>query len=328
MKSLIDSYGRKHTYLRISVTDRCNLRCIYCMPPHGIDLKNKNDILTFDEIERVCNIFASMGVTKIRLTGGEPLVRKDIDQLIARLTRLHSIDTVGMTTNAVLLYQHIHKLKEAGLKKLNISLDTLRRERFEKIALRQYYDQVFVGIQSALEAGFIPLKLNVVVMKGINDDEILDFVQFAKDKPINVRFIEYMPFKFNQWNAGGFISFKEMKKKIEARYKLIPIAQEDHSVVAKDFAIEGCTGTVSFITSMSCDFCDTCNRIRLLADGSIKSCLFYSSEMNIRQALREGAADEELGEMIYSAVLRKPLRHPDMNDLVKIENRSMIEIGG
>lgn len=304
------------------------MRCVYCMPPQGIDLKRKDEILTFDEIERVCNIFARMGGTKIRLTGGEPLVRKDIDQLIARLTRLHSIDTVGMTTNAVLLYQHIRKLKEAGLKKINISLDTLHRERFEKIALRQYYDQVFMGIQSALEAGFIPLKLNVVVMKGINDDEILDFVQFVKDKPINVRFIEYMPFKFNQWNAGGFISFKEMKEKIATRYKLIPIAQEDHSVVAKDFAIEGCTGTVSFITSMSCDFCDSCNRIRLLADGSIKSCLFYSSEINIRQALRNGAADEELGEMICSAVLRKPLRHPDMKDIVKIENRSMIEIGG
>lgn len=328
MKPLIDSYGREHSYLRISVTDRCNMRCVYCMPPQGIELKNKNEILTFDEIVRVSNIFARMGIKKIRLTGGEPLIRQDINRLIALLSKLQGIENIGMTTNGVLLQQNISLLKEAGLNKINISLDTLQRERFEKIALRQYYDQVFMGIQAALEAGFTPLKINVVVMKDVNDDELLDFVDFIRDKPINVRFIEYMPFKFNQWSAGGFISFKEMKEKIATRYTLIPIAQKDRSTIAKDFTIAGCIGSVSFITSISCNFCDTCNRIRLLADGSMKSCLFHSSEKNIRDVLRNNSDDEMIAEMIYDAILRKPIRHPDMNDLVKIENRSMIEIGG
>lgn len=329
MKPLVDSFGRQHSYLRISVTDRCNLRCVYCMPPQGIEVKRKEEMLTLEELERIASVFAQMGITKIRLTGGEPLVRKNLPMLISRLRRLPGIETIGMTTNGVLLHQHIDELQTAGLTHLNISLDTLRRERFERISLRSYYSDIWMGIFSALEARFTPLKLNVVVMKGINDDELIEFVDFAHDKPINIRFIEYMPFKFNQWNCGGFIPYEEMKKRIEAKYELIRIHDSNHPhAVAKDFAVAGCPGTVSFITSMSCDFCDTCNRVRLLADGSMKSCLFYASEVNLRNALRDGASDEELGVIIQSAIVRKPFQHPPMQQLATIENRSMIEIGG
>ena len=327
MLPLLDSYGRTHNYLRISVTDRCNLRCVYCMPAEGIVTRRKEEILTFDEIVRVADLFARMGVTKLRITGGEPLVRKDLAQLISRLAQIEGIRTVGMTTNGVLLHDHVGALKSAGLSSLNISLDTLRRDRFERITLRQYYDQVFTGIAAARERGFAALKLNVVVMNGVNDDEIVDFVDFIRDTPINVRFIEYMPFKNNQWNPDGFLPFAEMKKRIEAKYELQPLPLEKHDV-AKDFALAGYEGRVSFITSMSCDFCDRCNRIRLLADGSLKSCLFYASEATLRDALRTEASDTELESIIRNTVQQKPLRHPDMIQLSNNANSSMIEIGG
>jgi len=331
MKPLVDSFGRQHTYLRISVTDRCNLRCIYCMPPQGINIRKREEILNFDEIERVSRIFAEMGVTKIRLTGGEPLVRKNLPNLISRLANLPGIETIGMTTNGVLLKENAHLLKDSGLTKLNISLDTLRPDRFEHIALRNHYVDVQVGINMALAAGFVPLKLNVVVMKGINDDEILDFVEFVRDKPINVRFIEYMPFKFNQWNHARFISYQEMKKRIERHHQLLPLLEKPvPSAVAKDFRIGGFVGTVSFITPMSDHFCDGCNRLRLMADGSIKSCLFHPAEVNLLSTLRSGASDETIAELIHDAVKLKPKAHPRMDDAkgATFENRTMIEIGG
>lgn len=337
MNPLIDTYNRKHTYLRISVTDRCNLRCNYCqpadgvlagMPPNGIQLKERNEILTFDEIERVAKIFADMGVNKIRLTGGEPLVRKDLPKLIQRLARIPGIQKLGMTTNGVLLKSFARELKQYGLTNLNISLDTLRPSRFELISGRQRFNDVMNGIYASLDAGFRPLKLNVVVMGGINDDELLDFVEFVKDKPINVRFIEYMPFKFNQWNQAKLVSYNQMMETISEKYDLKLTISSDENSVAKDFWINGFVEPISFITSMSDHFCGTCNRIRLTADGSIKSCLFHPAEVNLGSALKNGSSDEIIAEIIRSAIAAKPFGHPETEELITIENRSMIQIGG
>lgn len=328
MNPLVDSFGRRHTYLRISVTDRCNLRCGYCMPPEGIEVKRRDEILSFEEIERLARVFAALGVTKIRLTGGEPLVRKDLPKLVERLAAIPGITTLAMTTNGILLQAHVRELRNAGLTKLNISLDTLQRERFQQITLRAQFDDVLAGIESALDAGFIPLKLNVVVMGGVNDDELPAFVEFVRDKPINIRFIEYMPFKSNQWNAGTFLSFAQMKDALRAQYELIPLATTEPSEVAKDFCIHGIRGTVSFITSMSDHFCGDCNRVRLLADGSVKSCLFRAPEVNLRAALRGGVTNEVLAELIRGALALKQFAHPPAEELAASVAESMIAIGG
>jgi len=346
MKPLTDSFDRKHSYARISVTDRCNLRCIYCrpsdgtlagMPPQGIRLKERSEILTFDEIERLAKLFSLMGITKIRLTGGEPLVRKDLPVLVEQISKVPGIGTLGMTTNGVLLENFAHQLKASGLTHLNISLDTLRPSRFEQLTLRQNYHDVIAGINSALDAGFRTLKLNTVIIGGVNDDELPDFVDFVRDKPVNIRFIEYMPFKSNQWNRGKLISFRQMKDKIEERYDLIPLEKSQNGV-SKDFRIEGFIGTVGFITSMSDQFCGTCNRIRLTADGSIKSCLFHPAEINLRSMLRDNSSDKTISEMIQFAISAKPYSHPNAEELMSIcakgesafggENRSMMQIGG
>ncbi|MDP2210081.1 MAG: GTP 3',8-cyclase MoaA [Bacteroidota bacterium] len=328
MSQLIDSFNRQHNYLRISVTDRCNLRCVYCQPADGIELRQRSEILTFDEIERVAKLFAEIGVNKIRITGGEPLVRKDLPKLIQRLAIIPGIRILGMTTNGVLLKSFAHQLKQSGLTNLNVSLDSLRSSRFELISGRQYFKDVLDGIYASLDAGFQPLKLNVVVMGGINDDELLDFVEFVRDKPINVRFIEYMPFKFNQWNQAKFVSFQQMVETISGRFEMQRIKSIDENSVAKEYRITGVMGTISFITSMSDHFCGTCNRIRLTADGSIKSCLFHPAEINLRSALRDNTSDEIITGMIHSAIIAKPFGHPAAEELVAIENRSMIQIGG
>lgn len=327
---LIDRFGRIHTYLRISVTDRCNLRCIYCMPHSGIGWKAKEEILTFEEIYRLAKIFVSLGVNKIRLTGGEPTIRKNIEQLIQMLSALARLKTLAMTTNGILLKDKAFTtaLKKAGLNNINISLDTLKKERFVQIARREYFDWVIEGIDTALEAGFNPLKLNVVVMANINTDEILDFVHFVQDKPINVRFIEYMPFKDNGWRQASFFSYIEMKNLIEQNYKLIPHASNSPGSIAKDFYIEGFKGTISFITSMTESFCSSCNRIRLTADGSLKTCLFYKPEFNLRNMLRDDLADEVIKDVICSVLQLKNEAHPPLCELITQSNQSMIQIGG
>lgn len=324
---LVDRFGRAHTYLRISVTDRCNLRCFYCMPLEGIAWKKKEEILNFDEIKLIAEIFAELGINKIRLTGGEPLVRKDLPVLVSMLDGVDGIETLALTTNAALLAPNAKLLKQCGIKQLNISLDSLKPERFEKITGRDEHKKVLDGIHASLEAGFQSLKLNVVAISGVNDDEVLDFIEFAYDKPINFRFIEFMPFKNNDWNISKVITARDMLEAISARYTLKPL-ETDPSAVAKDFAIEGGKGTVSFITSMSDSFCSTCNRLRLTADGSIKSCLFYPAETNVRGALRAGAGREEIEAMILDALDKKPEAHPPAEEIAAQENRSMIEIGG
>ncbi|MCA9802867.1 MAG: GTP 3',8-cyclase MoaA [Cyanobacteria bacterium HKST-UBA02] len=327
MHKLIDNYGRKHSYLRISVTDRCNLRCFYCMPAEGLVWKDRAELLTFEELERVCRVFVSMGIDKIRLTGGEPLMRRDLHVLIASLRRIEGLDVLAMTTNAALLSEHAGRIKSAGLSHLNISLDSLRPERFLKITGRDEHHRVMAGLEEALRLDFDSLKLNVVMIAGVNDDEILDFVALTEDRRINVRFIEFMPFKNNDWKIDRVITYRQMIETIESRYSLSPLASET-SAVAKDFAVAGATGTVSFVSSMSDSFCSTCNRLRLTADGSIKSCLFYPAELNMKDRIRQGATNEEIEAMILEALAQKPEAHPPAEEIAAADNRAMIEIGG
>jgi cyclic pyranopterin phosphate synthase len=296
------------------------------MPAEGNELKPKEELLSFEEIYRVAKVFVDMGIEKIRLTGGEPLVRKDIELLVRKLRTL-PIRTLAMTTNAVLLKQKARSLKEAGMDALNISLDTLRRDRFMEIARRDDFDNVIDGINETMAVGFSSVKLNVVVMSGRNDDEILDFIEFVRDRHMNVRFIEYMPFKDNQWTEESVFGYSQMREQIESKYKLRELPVEE-GAVAKDFAIEGYPATVSFISSMTDSFCSTCNRLRLTADGNIKSCLFSPAEVNVRDIIRGGASDLGLESAIQAAVLLKPAEHPPMEELARLDNRAMVDIGG
>jgi cyclic pyranopterin phosphate synthase len=327
MNKLEDKFNRKHNYLRISVTDRCNLRCVYCMPPEGIPLKSKGSMLTFEEIGRLTRIFVRLGVTKVRITGGEPLVRKGLETLLADLGGIDGLQTLALTTNAVLLADKAVAIKAAGVSAVNISLDSLRADRFKEITLRDDFSNVMQAIEKSLEVGFETIKLNVVVMCGKNDDEILDFAEFVKDKPINVRFIEYMPFPDNAWKVSGVISYAAMREMIEERFALSPLSGQQGDV-AKDFQLVGHKGTVSFISSMTDSFCSTCTRLRLTADGCLKTCLFYAPEMSLRDAMRAGADDAQLETMILNTVLDKPEAHPPMEELANSANRSMVEIGG
>lgn len=338
VEPLVDRLGRRHTYLRLSVIDRCNLRCVYCMPPEGIPKKERAEILRLEEIVQMAGLFVRLGVNKLRLTGGEPLIRRNIIQLITSLAGIPGLETLAMTTNGVLLADQAGALKAAGINRLNISLDTLRPERFERINLRGYFAQAWAGLESALEAGFAPLKLNVVVMGGVNDDELLDFVDLARTRPIHVRFIEYMPFKSNAWSPARFMPWSAMRRVIEGRYALTPLVGNgdsgisgdamDSGAVAKDFAIEGFCGAIGFISPLSDHFCAGCNRLRLTADGQVKSCLFRPPEASLRDALRGGAPDEEMMAIIRRVVAGKDEAHPPLEELATLENQSMIEIGG
>jgi len=324
---LIDTFGRTHNYLRISVTERCNLRCLYCMPAEGIDLVPREQILTFEEIIRLVKLFASMGINKIRLTGGEPLVRKALPTLISEIRKIPLIKTIAMTTNGVLLSKNIDALKSAGLDKINLSLDTLRENRFENIARRQNFSDVMTGFNKALKANFTPLKINMVPLLGVNDDELLDFVALAKENRVDIRFIEFMPFDKNQWHEGKLFTYKQMHALISTKYKLIPVDRLPNDV-ATTYTIDGFSGSVSFITSMTNSFCSGCNRIRLLADGALKNCLFGNNEVSLRDAMRQGATDDALEKLIRTSVHQKKEAHAPMPTLHKDPNRSMIKIGG
>jgi cyclic pyranopterin phosphate synthase len=326
---LVDSLGRLHTYLRISVTDRCNLRCAYCMPPGGIMLKAREELLSFEEIERVAVACAAMGVSKVRISGGEPLVRKGVEELVARIGAIEGIEQVTMTTNGVLLAEKIGVLKQAGLRRVNVSLDTLCPGRFEELTGSKDFDRVMGGIFAAMEEVLAPLKLNVVVLGGVNDDELIDFIEFVRDKPVEVRFIEFMPFRGNRWRRGRLVPYSKMLETISESYSLTPIVDASEPLsVAKSYAVEGYTGTVSFISSLTERFCRSCNRIRLTADGGIKTCLFHPPEISLREAMRNGASDESLETMIRRAVGLKRAERDIEDGRGRHANGSMIQIGG
>lgn len=323
----VDSFGRNHTYLRISLTERCNLRCTYCMPEEGVELSPKDHILTFEEIERLARIFVGRGVTKIRLTGGEPLVRKDMETLVQRLGRIPGLRTLAITTNGLLLPKKLQRLHQAGVNLLNISLDTLDPARFERITRRNGFERVLDAIDLALRLGDVPVKVNCVVMRGVNDDELLDFVALTEKKPLEVRFIEYMPFQGNGWDDAQFVPYAEMIDRIKARYDL-ERQPDGATATSKSYQVPGFRGRVGFISSMSDEFCSTCNRLRLTADGALKVCLFGNAEVSLRDEMRAGATDEQLVELIQAGVWRKKPAHAGLHQLVDLENRPMILIGG
>ncbi|MBK9144032.1 MAG: GTP 3',8-cyclase MoaA [Candidatus Melainabacteria bacterium] len=327
MNRLIDPFGRQHTYLRISVTDRCNMRCFYCMPGKGLEWKDRSSILTFEELERVSRIVVKMGINKIRLTGGEPLLRRGLELLVGKLRSIEGLDVVAMTTNGLLLGDHARMLRQAGLTHLNVSLDSLRPDRFRQIVGLDEHHRVMAGLKEARAVNFRSLKINVVVIDGVNDDEILDFVDLAIDWGVNVRFIEFMPFKNNNWEIDKVVTYQQMLDLIASRHELIPLTGEPSSV-ARDFRIQNTPGVVSFVTSMSESFCSTCSRLRLTADGSIKTCLFDPAEISIRQQIREGATDAEIADAIQKALEAKPEAHPPAREIASGSNRSMIDIGG
>ncbi|XP_023780286.1 molybdenum cofactor biosynthesis protein 1 isoform X4 [Cyanistes caeruleus] len=322
----MDSFGRQHNYLRISLTEKCNLRCQYCMPEEGVQLTPKSELLTAQEIITLARLFVKEGVEKIRLTGGEPLIRPDVVDIVGQLYKLEGLKTIAVTTNGINLTRLLPRLKEAGLNAINISLDTLVPAKFEFIVRRKGFHKVIEGIHKATELGYRPVKVNCVVMRGFNEDEVLDFVDFTKDLPLDVRFIEYMPFDGNKWNFKKMVSYKEMLDTIKQRWPELEKLPCETSSTAKSYKVPHFQGQISFITSMSEHFCGSCNRLRITADGNLKVCLFGNSEVSLRDHLRLGASEEELIQIIGKAVGRKKKQHAGMFNISQMKNRPMVLI--
>lgn len=324
---LSDGFGRVHNYLRISLVEHCNLRCDYCMPEDGLDWTPPEKLLTDQEIIRLARLFVEQGVTKIRLTGGEPLLRSGIEKIAEELSSLSGLQTLAMTTNALLLKRKLHALRIAGVNLVNISLDTLQPDRFKEITRRDGLELVLAAIDSAIGIGYSPLKVNCVVMRGVNEDELADFVEFTHDRPIEVRFIEFMPFDGNQWNEDKLVPYGEMLRIIRQVYP-IEALHNGRNETTKLYKVPGFLGQVGFITSMTDHFCEGCNRLRITADGHLKVCLFGRSEVNLRRVMRSGANDQDLLGLIHTAVSRKHARHAGMHLIAASKNRPMITIGG
>ncbi|XP_033978506.1 molybdenum cofactor biosynthesis protein 1 isoform X1 [Trematomus bernacchii] len=323
---LTDNFGRRHNYLRISLTEKCNLRCQYCMPEEGVKLTPRGQLLSTSEILTLARLFVQEGVEKIRLTGGEPLIRPDILDIIAELRKLEGLKTIAVTTNGMNLARLLPKLKDIGLDLINISLDTLVPAKFEFIVRRKGFHKVMEGIDKAIEMGYNPVKVNCVVMRGLNEDELLDFVALTEKKPLDVRFIEYMPFDGNKWNFKKMVSYQEMLDHIRQQWPNLERLETGHTETAKTFKVPGFKGQVGFITSMSDHFCGSCNRLRITADGNLKVCLFGNTEVSLRDVLRSGASEQELLQIVGAAVGRKKKQHAGMFNISQMKNRPMILI--
>ncbi|KAI8981502.1 hypothetical protein BDB01DRAFT_843546 [Pilobolus umbonatus] len=329
-QQLTDTHGRHHNYLRISVTERCNLRCTYCMPEEGVTLTSAEKLLRSGEIIRLASLFVSQGVTKIRLTGGEPTVRSDIIDIVRDLGRLKKsgLTSLAMTTNGIALKRKLPSLYDAGLDTLNISLDTLDKQKFEQITRRNGLVRVLDVIEDAIKIGIPEVKMNVVVMKGFNDREVLDFVAYTKHHPVTIRFIEYMPFDGNRWDVTKLVPYKELLYSIESKYGHLLKSADGMSDTTKHYSVPGYQGKIGFISSMTDHFCGTCNRLRITADGNIKVCLFGNGEVSLRDMMRQNKDDESLLNVIGAAVRKKKAQHAGMFELASKKNRPMILIGG
>ncbi|MDX2046057.1 MAG: GTP 3',8-cyclase MoaA [Chitinophagaceae bacterium] len=323
-----DSYNRVHNYLRISLTDNCNLRCFYCMPEEDYVFTPASRLMQASEIEALAKLFVSEGVNKIRLTGGEPLVRKDAADILLSLSKLPV--KLTLTTNATRLHEFVDVLQQANVKSLNISLDTLQKERFLFLTRRDQFDRVYQNIRLLISKGF-HVKINVVVMRGLNDSEINDFIAWTKNEPVHVRFIEFMPFSGNRWTSNKVFTWQEMLQVIEERYVVEKLQNDKHDT-AKSYTVPGHAGTFSVISTMSAPFCSGCNRMRLTADGKMKNCLFSKEETDLLTALRNG---DDVLPLIHQCIANKAealggQMNTDFEHLhaEEIHNRSMITIGG
>jgi len=337
MTGISDSFNRPINYLRISVTDRCNLRCIYCMPAEGTYLLPHSEILTYEEITKIARLAAELGINKLRLTGGEPLVRANLPDLVAMLSKIDTVDDISMTTNGTLLKDYARELKQAGLKRVNISLDSLSQDKFELITRHRKLSKVLQGIEAAKACGLNPVKINMVVMRGINDDEIMDFANLTITEGWHVRFIELMPAVDNPpecHSTGGkanlhcqFMSAHEIKEHLSSSGEPEPCLPITGNGPAKYFRFSKATGTIGFITPISEHFCFNCNRIRLTAEGKLRPCLLSDEEIDIRQPLRHGASTEKLKQVIAEAIQKKPRKHRLPKGAIS-QKRSMSQIGG
>jgi cyclic pyranopterin phosphate synthase len=327
---LRDSYGRTADDLRISVTDRCNFRCIYCMPAEGLKWLAREDILRFEEIHRLARLFVERyGVRTIRLTGGEPLVRVRLEELVGMINSIDPTLDITMTTNGVLLRQKARLLKEAGLKRVNVSLDTLHIDRFQEIARREAFDRTMDGILAAEEAGLSPIKLNMVVMKGHNDDEVVDFARLARERGYEVRFIEFMPLDADGiWSNDLVVPSRRIQEQIEDLFPLVAVEEDRPGPASKYRFADGARGGIGFISSVSQAFCTTCNRIRLTAEGGLRTCLFSLQETPLRDLLRSGASDDTVCRVIERAVWLKEEGHLINKEGFVKPAKSMSQIGG
>jgi len=306
---LIDPCNRYLNYLRISITDRCNLKCIYCVPRDLIPRLSHDEILTYEEILRVVRVGVKLGISKIRVTGGEPLVRKGVYEFLTELSRISGLTDLSLTTNAVALKDNLQRIKSAGIKRINVSLDTINPEKFAKITGMDLFDQVWQGIEGALEMGFHPIKINVVALNGVNDEELIDMAQLSFDYPFHIRFIEYMPIGQSQMGNGPLLLAPEIKKRISVLGRLIPVRNSANDGPAQRYRLDGAAGEIGFIHAMSHHFCDRCNRLRLTARGQLRPCLLSDHHEDVRGPLRDGCSDDQLAEIFFKAVRHKPSDH-------------------
>ncbi len=327
---LVDSFGRVHNNLRISVTDRCNIRCFYCMPAENVQFMPRADLLSFEEMERFVRICVGLGVNKVRLTGGEPLVRKDLSKLVAMIAAIEGIHDIGITTNGILLAEQAQELWDAGLRRINVSLDALDPVKFKEITRREGYEKVLEGIQAAQRVGFDPVKVNAVSVRGMTESEIVPFGEFARKTGAEIRFIEFMPLDAdNAWERDKVLFAHEIIERLSAEIMpLIPIPDQNPHAPATEFVFQDGVGRIGFIASVSQPFCMNCDRFRITADGKVRNCLFSLEETDIRGLLRGGGTDSQIAEAVRSSVAAKWEGH-QINTAKFIQpNRPMYSIGG
>lgn len=326
---MVDSFGRHINYLRISVTDRCNLRCRYCMPEEGVENLGHGNILSLEDLARLARAAAQVGIRKVRLTGGEPLVRRNLTGLVECIADIPEIDDIAITTNGLLFPAMAEELKAAGLKRVNISMDTLIEERFAYITRRGGLTSVRKAVFKALELEMHPVKINVVVIRGFNDDEISNFARLAYEYPLHIRFIEFMPVgDLLFWEPDRMMSSDEIRLLLQNDYELTPEKAVEGNGPARYYHITGGEGSLGFISPMSHQFCSECNRLRLTADGKLRGCLYEKQEVDLKEALKRGAADDELQELFLTAIKSKPARHNMNSGWGQLNYRKMYQIGG
>lgn len=329
-EQLIDTFGRVHTNLRISVTDRCNIRCFYCMPAENVQFMNRDQLLTFEEIERFVRVAVPLGLRKIRLTGGEPLVRRDLHKLVEKLAAIPEIDDIGLTTNGILLEEQAQALWDAGLRRINVSLDALDPGKFEKITRRPGYEKVIAGINKAQAVGFDPVKVNAVAVRGLTEDEIVPFGHFARRTGVDIRFIEFMPLDAdNAWERDKVLFAHEILETLSREIMpVVPCPDQDPHAPASEFQFEDGVGRIGIIASVSRPFCLSCDRFRITADGKLRNCLFSLEETDVKTMLRSGCADEEIANAIRASIAAKKEGH-EINTARFIQPaRPMYSIGG
>lgn len=327
-KKLVDQYNRVLNYLRVSVTDHCNLRCIYCVPREKIPWLSHAEILRYEEILRLVRIGASLGVSKVRVTGGEPLVRKGIYAFLEDLNRIEGLSDLSLTTNGVLLAENVARIRAAGVRRINVSLDTLDRKKFKEITGHDQYERVWQGILAAQAIGLGPIKINVVALKGINDDELIDFARLSLIYPFHIRFIEHMPIGTAGPKIGEHLLAPEIKARIQSLGPLTPVDKGAFDGPAERFKLDGAVGEIGFIRPLSRHFCAHCNRLRLTASGQLRTCLLSDHQEDLKGPLRSGCSDRELAEIFIKAVERKPSEHTLSNDPCASVNGQMSAIGG